>query len=118
MVHALRCTEHGNSVCLKVGKDGILQHHQQLFPNKIGHPPPVRLGFLLDTDRKKWSVYNVKEEKLITTVHDIDISGGEFTLMFGVYGHTVSKIKLSVITGRDLDVSDTMYNLIEAALLE
>ncbi|XP_071099481.1 uncharacterized protein [Haliotis cracherodii] len=103
-IRAYRCVRH-QGVCLSTARYTSLVYHGFLTQNRRGKWPAIELGFLLDTVRLRLTVYDVTKKGEITSVEGIgDVE--EFTPQFAVYAPKNGSVKLSVITGVGLHVSD------------
>ncbi|XP_046379698.2 uncharacterized protein LOC124151335 [Haliotis rufescens] len=103
-IRAYRCVRH-QGVCLSTARYASLVYHGFLTQNRRGKWPAIELGFLLDTVRQRLTVYDVTKKWEITSVEgngDVE----EFTPQFAVYAPKNGSVKLSVITGIGLHVSD------------
>ncbi|XP_067655402.1 uncharacterized protein [Haliotis asinina] len=110
-IRAYRCVTH-KGVCLSAARFTSLVYHGFLTQNQRGKWPSIELGFLLDTFRQRLTVYDVTKKGEITSVDRIgDVE--EFTPQFAVFAPKNGSVKLSVITGIGLKLSDKTTVMLE-----
>ncbi|XP_052782985.1 uncharacterized protein LOC128219211 [Mya arenaria] len=95
------CDDH-KQVCAWCRHHGFNLAHMPLSLNTAGTTLDRKFGFLLDSDRRQLTVFDVTRNRKVHSFTDVDFSSG----LWPVFGcHWPSKVKLEMIlrTGKDIE---------------
>ncbi|WAR27917.1 TRI56-like protein [Mya arenaria] len=114
------CDDH-KQVCAWCRHHGYNLAHMPLSLNTAGTVLDRKFGFLLDSDRRQLTVFDVTRNRKVHSFTDVDFSSG----LWPVFGcHWPSKVKLEMIlrTGKDIesiaDVVDRQVLHIESPVFD
>ncbi|XP_067669031.1 uncharacterized protein [Haliotis asinina] len=107
------CTEH-DGICRRICKEGkCVQCLPDTLPNTAGLSHTLHYGVVYDESRKKIVFIDVKEEKVMLTLDNVD-SSEPLWPMFGVY-HPQNTVSMRVV-GSDISMPEEKKAMIVKAL--
>ncbi|XP_048246853.1 uncharacterized protein LOC125377441 isoform X2 [Haliotis rufescens] len=111
-----RCTTHGG-VCRQTGQEqeNVLCLPDPL-PNTAGASHTLHYGVVYDDTRKKIVFIDVKENKVISTLDNVD-SSQPLWPMFGVYNPRLLTVSMTLVVVSDINMTEEKKAMIVKALL-
>ncbi|XP_067669030.1 probable RING finger protein 207 homolog [Haliotis asinina] len=108
------CTEHGG-ICRVIWKEGeCVLHLPDTIPNTAGLSHTLHYGVVYDDARKKIVFIDVKGEKVILTLDNVD-SSEPLWPMFGVY-NLDNTVSMRLVVGSDISMPEEKKAMILEAL--
>ncbi|XP_048243118.1 uncharacterized protein LOC125376005 [Haliotis rufescens] len=109
------CTTHGG-ICIKTWKEGrYVQHLPETLPNTAGASHTLHYGVVYDDARKKIVFIDVKENKVMSTLDNVD-SSQPLWPMFGVYNPDDVTVSMTLVLGSDINMTEEKKAMIVKAL--
>ncbi|XP_046346938.2 uncharacterized protein LOC124127578 [Haliotis rufescens] len=109
------CPTHGG-ICRTTWKEG--EHVLCLpdpLPNTTGVSHTLHYGVVYDDTRKKIAFMDVKENKVISTLDNVD-SSQPLWPMFGVYNPHLLTVSMTLVVGSDINMTEEKKAIIAKAL--
>ncbi|XP_046559089.1 uncharacterized protein LOC124268113 isoform X2 [Haliotis rubra] len=100
-------------VTLKEGK--VVLHLPDTIPNTAGASHTLHYGVVYDDARKKIVFIDVKENKVISTLDNVD-SSQPLWPMFGVFSPPVVTLSMRLVVGSDINMTEEKKAMIVKAL--
>ncbi|XP_046548161.1 protein PML-like isoform X4 [Haliotis rubra] len=109
------CTTH-KGICKKIRKEGkVVLHLPDTIPNTAGTSHTLHYGVVYDDARKKIVFIDVKENKVMSTLDNVD-SSQTWWPMFGVYNPSIVTVSMRLVVGRDINMTEEKKAMIVKAL--
>ncbi|XP_048248966.1 protein PML-like isoform X2 [Haliotis rufescens] len=109
------CTAHG-AICRMTWKEGeYVLHQPDTLPNTAGASHTLHYGVVYDDARKKIVFIDVKENKVISTLDNVD-SSQPLWPMFGVYNSRSLTVSMTLVVGSDINMTEEKKAMIVKAL--
>ncbi|XP_048243126.1 uncharacterized protein LOC125376007 [Haliotis rufescens] len=111
----VHCPTHG-VICMETWKEG--KHVLCLpdtLPNKARASHTLHYGLVYDDTRKKIAFIDVKENKVISTLDNVD-SSQPLWPMFGVYNPYLLTVSMTLVVGSDINMTEEKKAMIVKAL--
>ncbi|XP_048246728.1 uncharacterized protein LOC124112483 [Haliotis rufescens] len=110
-----RCTTHGG-ICRQTWKEGrYVLCLPDTLPNTAGTSHTLHYGLIYDDTRKKIVFIDVKENKVIWTIDNVDPSQPLWP-MFGVYNSYLLTVSMTLVVGSDINMTEEKKAIIVKAL--
>ncbi|XP_067669017.1 uncharacterized protein [Haliotis asinina] len=114
-MNVAHCAVHGG-ICRGIYKEGKrVLHLPDSLPNTAGASHTLHYGVVYDDARKKIVFIDVKEEKVISTLSNIDCSEPLWP-MFGVYNPKWITVSMRLVAGTDINMTEEKNAMIVKAL--
>ncbi|XP_048244707.1 uncharacterized protein LOC124121278 isoform X2 [Haliotis rufescens] len=109
------CPTHGG-ICRRTRKEGkYVLCLPDTLPNTAGTSHTLHYGVVYDDARKKIVFIDVKENKVISTVDNVD-SSQPLWPMFGVYNEPGLTVSMTLVVGSDINMTEEKKAMIVKAL--
>ncbi|XP_071084797.1 protein PML-like [Haliotis cracherodii] len=114
-INVFRCPTHGG-ICRETRKEGkpVLCLPDTL-PNTAGASHTLHYGVVYDDARKKIAFIDVKENKVMSTLDNVDTSQPLWP-MFGVYNPDLLTVSMTLVVGSDINMTEEKRAMIVKAL--
>ncbi|XP_048258214.1 uncharacterized protein LOC125383634 isoform X2 [Haliotis rufescens] len=114
-MNVAHCTTHGG-ICRETWKEGErVRCLPDTLPNTAGASHTLHYGVVYDDARKKIVFIDVKENKVISTLDNVD-SSQPLWPMFGVYHPSVLTVSMTLVVGSDINMTEEKKAMIVKAL--
>ncbi|XP_046575519.1 uncharacterized protein LOC124283503 [Haliotis rubra] len=111
----VHCTTH-KGICRITWKEGkVVLHLPDTIPNTAGASHTLHYGVVYDDARKKIVFIDVKENKVMSTLDNVDSSQPLWPI-FGVYGAYVNTVSMRLVVGSDINMTEEKKAMIVEAL--
>ncbi|XP_048247471.1 uncharacterized protein LOC125377578 [Haliotis rufescens] len=109
------CTSHGG-ICRKAWKEEKrVLCLPDILPNTAGASHTLHYGVVYDDVRKKIVFIDVKENKVMSTLDNVD-SSQPLWPMFGVYNPSLLTVNMTLVVGSDINMTEEKKAMIVKAL--
>ncbi|XP_048244723.1 transcription intermediary factor 1-alpha-like isoform X2 [Haliotis rufescens] len=109
------CTTHGG-ICRRTWTEGeYVRCLPDTLPNTAGASHTLHYGVVYDDARKKIVFIDVKENKVISTLNNVD-SSQPLWPMFGVYSQRLLTVSMTLVVGSDINMTKEKKAMIVKAL--
>ncbi|XP_071085120.1 uncharacterized protein [Haliotis cracherodii] len=109
------CTTHAG-ICRGTWKEGkCVLHQPDTLPNTAGASHTLHYGVVYNDARKKIVFIDVKENKVISTLDNVD-SSKPLWPMFGVYNPHRLTVSMTLVVGSDINMTEEKKAMIAKAL--
>ncbi|XP_048247294.1 uncharacterized protein LOC124127944 isoform X3 [Haliotis rufescens] len=110
-----QCTTHGG-ICMRTWKEGkYVLCLPDTLPNTAGSSHTLHYGVVYDDARKKIVFIDVKENKVMSRLDNVD-SSQPLWPMFGVYNPSRLTVSMTLVVGSDINMTEEKKGMILRAL--
>ncbi|XP_071084556.1 E3 ubiquitin-protein ligase TRIM45-like isoform X2 [Haliotis cracherodii] len=114
-MQVVRCPTHGG-ICRRTWKEGkYVLCLPDTLPNTAGASHTLHYGVVYDDARKKIVFIDVKENKVISKLDNVD-SSQPLWPMFGVYMPSLGNVSMTLAVGSDINMTEEKKAMIVGAL--
>ncbi|XP_046560025.1 uncharacterized protein LOC124269054 isoform X2 [Haliotis rubra] len=111
----VQCPTH-EGICRKIRKEGkVVLHLPDTIPNTAGASHTLHYGVVYDDARKKIVFIDVKENKVMSTLDNVDSSQPLWPI-FGVYNPSLLTVSMKLVVGSDINMTEEKKAMIVKAL--
>ncbi|XP_046340264.2 uncharacterized protein LOC124121315 [Haliotis rufescens] len=110
-INVASCADHQQQLCLRVVYDNKLLEDMPIAQNEVGVSRGLHLCFLLNTVKNEIHVIDVEDDKVISTVTDVDMDR-PLWLMSMLSWPSWANMAVAMISGTRVDVTKDMYKLL------